>query len=49
MLRSLFIILALALPTAAETGGWGWNFRTDAAGSKSDFLIKEVRVAKSKP
>lgn len=27
-------------------GGWGWNFRTDAAGSGADFLIKEVRVKK---
>lgn len=27
-------------------GGWGWNFRTDAAGAKADFLIKEVRVSK---
>jgi len=27
-------------------GGWGWNFRTDAAGAKADFLIKEVRVGK---
>ena len=29
-------------------GGWGWNFRTDAAGAKADFLIKEVRVSKPK-
>ncbi len=28
-------------------GGWGWNFRTDAGGSGSDFLIKEVRVKKA--
>jgi hypothetical protein len=27
-------------------GGWGWNFRTDASGSRNDFLIKEVRVKK---
>lgn len=27
-------------------GGWGWNFRTDASGSGTDFLIKEVRVKK---
>ncbi|WP_367872122.1 endo-1,4-beta-xylanase [Luteolibacter sp. Populi] len=27
-------------------GGWGWNFRTDAAGSGADFLIREVRVKK---
>ncbi len=28
-------------------GGWGWNFRTDAGGAGSDFLIKEVRVKKA--
>jgi len=27
-------------------GAWGYNFRTDANGSKSDFQVKEVRVEK---
>ncbi|MEM1059058.1 MAG: endo-1,4-beta-xylanase [Verrucomicrobiota bacterium] len=27
-------------------GGWGYNFRTDANGSKSDFQVREVRVEK---
>lgn len=27
-------------------GAWGWNFRTDAGGSKGEFQIREVRVKK---
>ncbi|OGV53351.1 MAG: hypothetical protein A2X45_17355 [Lentisphaerae bacterium GWF2_50_93] len=30
-------------------GGWGWNFRTEATGSPSEFFIKEARVKKSAP
>jgi hypothetical protein len=29
-------------------GGWGWNFRTDGAGGNADFLIREVRVKKTR-
>ncbi|WP_264515486.1 endo-1,4-beta-xylanase [Luteolibacter rhizosphaerae] len=34
------------LGDANFAGGWGWNFRTDAAGSGADFFIREVRVKK---
>ncbi|MEX1016210.1 MAG: endo-1,4-beta-xylanase [Phycisphaeraceae bacterium] len=27
-------------------GGWGWHFRTSAAGSPGEFWVKEVRVEK---
>lgn len=27
-------------------GGWGWNFRTEATGSPSEFCVREVRVRK---
>jgi polysaccharide biosynthesis protein PslG len=31
---------------ASFVGQWGWNFRFDATGSPSEFLVKEVRVTK---
>lgn len=34
------------LSDANFAGGWGWNFRTDAAGSGAGFFIREVRVKK---
>jgi hypothetical protein len=32
------------LNDANFVGQWGWNFRFDANGSPTEFLIKEVRV-----
>jgi hypothetical protein len=37
------------LSDANFVGQWGCNFRFDANGSPSEFLIKDVRVTKSGP